>query len=299
MSTAYHPETDGQTERINQVLEQYLRIYCNHRQDDWAQLLPTAEFAYNNAPHESTKLSPFFAEYGYNPRMAPDAKGPFDHPSLEDVFVARQEAQEQAQAALSVAAERMKWYFDQHKQDVPFKVGDHVLIKGTDLRVTVKSAKLAAQNYGPYEITQQLGPVTFKLKLPRQMRIHPVFHAFKLIPYHVDKIAGRNPPKPPAVQIDGNPEFEVETILDSRVRRQRVQYLVKWVGYSEAENTWEPARNVAHAKELLDDFHRTHPEAAQPVSLTDARPIEVLFQREIWETRFNGSTELNHEEGVV
>ena len=209
------------------------------------------------------------------------------------MFIARQEAQEQAQAALLVAAERMKWYFDQHKQEVPFKVGDHVLIKGKDLRVLVKTPKLAAQNYGPYEITQQLGPATFKLKLPRQMRIHPVFHASKLIPYHVDDIAGRNPPKPQAIEVDGIPEFEVEEILDSRVRYRRVQYLIKWVGYSDAENTWEPARNVAHAQKLLKKFHQLHPNAPKPISATDARPIESISERLL------ASTELSPEEGVV
>ena len=114
MSTAYHPETDGQTECVNQVLEQYLRIYCNHRQDDWASLLSTAEFAYNNAAHESTKLSPFYVEYGWNPRSVPDVKGELDHPSLADLFKDREEAQEQAKAALVLAAERAKWYFDCH-----------------------------------------------------------------------------------------------------------------------------------------------------------------------------------------
>jgi hypothetical protein len=136
------------------------------------QLMSTAEFAYDNAPHESTKLSPFFVKYGWNPRMAPDVTGKLDHPSLEDLFHNRAEAQEQAKAAIVVAAERAKWYFDLHKSKVPFRVEDKVLLKGRDLHVKVSSAKLAAQNYGPYEIIEQPGPVTFKLKLPRGMRVH-------------------------------------------------------------------------------------------------------------------------------
>jgi len=66
-STAFHPQSDGQTERVNQTLEQYLRIYCDNHQDDWAQLLPLAEFVYNNTQSASTKVSPFFANYGYHP----------------------------------------------------------------------------------------------------------------------------------------------------------------------------------------------------------------------------------------
>jgi hypothetical protein len=96
MSTAYHPQTDGQTERVNQSLENYLRIFCDHRQNHWEEFLPTAEFSCNNAAHESTKLSPFFVETGWNPRMAPDVSGELSHPSLEDLFHDQIEAQEEA-----------------------------------------------------------------------------------------------------------------------------------------------------------------------------------------------------------
>ena len=155
MSTAYHPQTDGQTERVNQSLEQYLQIFCNHRQDDWVKLLSSAEFAYNNAAHESTGLSPFFIEYGYHPRMAPDMQEGLNHPTLEDLLSDRTEAREQAHASLKLAAERMKWYFDIHKSSVPFKIGDKVMLKGHDLRIQNASTKLAARNYGPYEIIEQ------------------------------------------------------------------------------------------------------------------------------------------------
>ena len=128
MSTAYHPQTDGQTERVNQTLEQYLRIFCNHRHDDWAKLLTTAEFAYNNLPNESTRMSPFMVEYGYNPRMAPDVTGESQAPSLSDLFAHQAEAQEQAQASLTLAAERFKWYYDLHHGEIPFHVGDRVLL---------------------------------------------------------------------------------------------------------------------------------------------------------------------------
>jgi hypothetical protein len=69
LSTAYHPQTDGQTEHVNQILEQYLRMYCNYQQDNWVSLLPLAQFAYNNSEHSSTNTSPFFANYGYHPRF--------------------------------------------------------------------------------------------------------------------------------------------------------------------------------------------------------------------------------------
>ena len=193
-----------------------MRIFCSHRQDDWASLLASAEFAYNNAANESTKLSPFFVEYGWNPRMAPDVHGDLTHPNLDEIFKDRKEAREQAQSALVLAADNAKWYFDEHKKEVPFKVGDFVLLKGKNLHAKVQTPKLAAKNYGPYEIIEQLGPLVFKLKLPRSMRIHPVFNARVLLPYHKDTISNRNPDRPPAVEVEGDYEFEVDEILDSR-----------------------------------------------------------------------------------
>jgi hypothetical protein len=154
------------------LLENYLRIFCHHRQDDWEKYLPSAEFSYNNVAHKSTKLSPFYVEYGMNPRMAPDAVGKLVHPSLEGLFHDRIEAQEEAKAALTLSAERMKWYYDLYKQEVPFKVGDHVLLKGKDLRIHAANTKLAAKNYGPYKIIEQLGPATFKLQMPAKNKTH-------------------------------------------------------------------------------------------------------------------------------
>ena len=296
MSTAYHPETDGQTERVNQSLETYLRIFSEYRPDDWARLLSSAEFAYNNAAHESTGLSPFYIEYGWHPRMAPDVEGVLSYPTLEELFENRKEAREQAQASLNMAAERMKWYYDLHKNDVPFKVGDKVLLKGRDLRVKVSSEKLMAKNYGPYTITEKVGPVSFRLNLPKQMRVHPVFHASKFIPYHEDEIGDRNPPQPPPIEVEGYEEFEVEKILDSRVYRGWVQYLVKWDGYDESHASWEPVRNVRdNAREAIKEFHDLHPDAPEPESLQNPRPMNKIFNRNI---RWN-LAELKSEEGVV
>ena len=193
--------------------------------------------------------------------MTPDVHESICHPSLEHLFAHRSEAQEQAKAALEVSASWMKWYFDEKKGEVPFKVGDLVLLKGKDLRVKVKSVKLGTQNFGPYKVLQKLGPVTFRLELPKQMKVHPVFHASKLIMYHQDTVANRKPPQPPAIKIEGEPEFKVKEILDSKVVRGRVQYLVKWKGYDHSDDTWEPQTNLTNANELLQEFHQQHPDA--------------------------------------
>jgi hypothetical protein len=277
MSTAYHPQTDGQTERVNQTLEQYLRIFSHHRQDNWATLLPTAEFAYNNAPNESTKLSPFFVEYGYNPRMAPGAYNVTNAPSLSDLFLERAEAQEQAKAGIALAADHATWYYDQERQPTPFKVGDLVLIRADEVKARMN--KLSAKHLGPYEIIDVPGPVNFKLKLPPHSKVHPVFHASKLLPYYKDTIGDRNLPQPGPLESEGYDVYEVESILDSRVHRKKVQYLVHWKGYDTSYDTWEPVHNVRNAWELVKQFHQEHPEAVQPVSKFNADPVEDLYKR--------------------
>ena len=175
----------------------------------------------------------------------------------------------------------MKLYYDQHKTDVPFKEGDLVLLKGADLRIKNRTPKLAAKNYGPYKIEKKLGPVTFQLKLPRTHRVHPVFHASKLIPYHKDEIADRNPPEPPPIEVEGHDEWEVEKILDSKVDRGWVKYYVKWAGYDDSHNSWHSVRDVRNAKDLIRDFHIQHPDAPEPISLYNARPVSQLYNREI------------------
>lgn len=189
MSTAYHPQTDGQTERVNQSLEQYLHFYCNYRTNNWSKFLPAAEFAYNNQAHESTKSSPFFIEYGRHPRAGPFVIKSASHPEISDYENARKEAQEQAKAALTLAAERMKWYYNQHIAKVPFKQGDRVMIDTRNWQTTER--KLNPHRAGPYTIKEQLGPVTFRLDLPKNISVHPVFHASQLVPFVEDTISKR------------------------------------------------------------------------------------------------------------
>jgi hypothetical protein len=110
-----------------------------------------------------------------------------------------------------------------------------------------------------------------------------MFHASKLLPFHLDEIAGRNPPRPEGIDIEGQTEFVVEKILDSRVlntgRRKKVEYLVKWLGYDDSENTWEPPSHLKNSRELVREFHNEHPQAPEPTSMDDARPITRIFER--------------------
>ena len=255
MTTAYHPQADGQTERVNQILEQYLRCYVEYNLDDWSRLLSTAEFAYNNAKHEGTKETPFFLEYGRHPRAGPTLVKTGTNTDLNDIMRQRHDAQEQAKAALNLAAERMKYYYDLGVQGVPFKVGDKVLLSLKDYQRTERA--LQAKYEGPFEIIEQITPVTFKLKLPARFRaIHPVFHASKLVTYTEPTITGQKPPAPMPVVKRGQEEWEVDKILQHRVRRKKTEYLVRWKGFGREEDSWEPATNLRGAKGAINDYKK-------------------------------------------
>jgi len=136
MSTMYHPQTDGQTERVNQALEQYLWCYVDYNLSNWSDLLPSAEFAYNNQAHEGIKESPFFLEYGRHPRAGPTLVKELLERDLNDLTYKQQEALEQAKAALTLAVERMKWYYNKKVQSIPFKVGNKVLLNLKNYQTT-------------------------------------------------------------------------------------------------------------------------------------------------------------------
>jgi len=136
MSTAYHPQTDGQIELVNQALEQYLRCYVDYNLSNWSGLLPSAEFVYNNQAHEGIKESLFYLEYGRHLRAGPILVKESPQRDLNDLMYKRHEALEQAKAALTLAVERMKWYYDKKVQSVLFKVGNKVLLNLKDYQTT-------------------------------------------------------------------------------------------------------------------------------------------------------------------
>lgn len=267
LSTAYHPRTDGQTERMNQEVEQYLRLYTSRRQDDWVKHLPLAEFAINSREHSATHQSPFFMLYGYHPTFQISLPSVSQTPAVDERLKALKEVQEDTQGALELAAERMKRYFDQHVQEAPqFEVGDKVWIDAKNLAISQPSRKLTYKRLGPYEITKKIGPLNYEVKIPRAWRIHPVFHVELLRPHPKDLIPGRAPANPPPVDVEGQEEYEVEEILDSRLYRRKLEYLVRWKGYDDASNTWEPAENVKNAPLLIKEFHKKHPQAPKQIA---------------------------------
>ena len=258
LSTAYHPQTNGQSERTNQTLQQYLRCYCSHHQDDWVSLLPLAEFSFNNTCNTSTKLTPFYVNHGYHPRfeyLAPSAEMV---PKVEDRLTQLLVVREQLRETLSKALEDQAQYANEHRQDVPkLDIDDLVYLDARNITSLRPSKKLDYKKLGPFKVSKIINPVTFQLDLPPGTRIHPVFHASLLEKAKVNQFSGRLS-CPPPILVNGEEEYMVKKILDSRRVHDRLQYLIDWEGYAPSERCWVDATDV-HAPARVRDFHRRYP----------------------------------------
>ena len=260
LSTAYHPQTDGQTERVNQILEQYLRCTISYQQDDWVDFLPLAEFAYNNATHTSTQVSPFFANYGFHPRFSISIPANSVNPSAESRARTLQEVHRDLSLELRISNDRYKAQANRLRSATPaFAVGDMVWLLRRHIATTRPCSKLDYKKLGPFRIIQRVNPVAFRLELPQHFGLHDVFHASLLEIYHPSGIPGRHSSPPLPVELSTGEEYEVDQILDSRMRRRQLQYLVLWKGYPISEATWEPVTHLQHAPEALRDFHQRYP----------------------------------------
>ncbi|KAH7551044.1 reverse transcriptase [Bipolaris maydis] len=255
LSTSFHPETDGQTERTNQTLEQYLRMYANKLQDNWVELLPTAQLAYNSTKSATTKHSPHYANYGYEPVAHRDPK---DIESIavgaDDKAKLMRELHEelskniaQRNLTTSKAANKLRI------EGPTFKKGDKVFLSRQNLKTKRPCKKLDNLRIGPFEILEEIGKVNYKLKLPQGMRIHPVFHKKLLEPAPPDAELATD------IELEDD-EYEVEEIKDLRKIGSQWKYLVKWQGWPESHNTWEPEGNLTNCKSLVREYHRKHPE---------------------------------------
>jgi hypothetical protein len=269
-STAFHPQTDGQSERANRTLEEYLRHFISPRQDDWDEYLDLAEFAVNDSINPSTGYSPFQLAFGQQPTSPVDAAvGYVLVPGAQSTVDDMANTLEHARSKLGEARVRMAQQANARRRDITFAVGDKVRLSTANLSLpSTMSRKLTARWIGPLVVERVVNPVAYKLKLPASLKIHPVFHVSMLQPWREDELFPAHQPAlthPPPVNEDEN-RFKVDKLLDKRTRRygrgQRVEYLVRWLGYGPEDDTWEP---VAHIdSDLLADFEASHHAADQP-----------------------------------
>jgi hypothetical protein len=267
LSSAHHPQTDGQTERTNRTLEQVLRHYVGFQQTDWDLWLSTTEFAYNNAEQESIRMTPFYCDTGRHPNQPNILSNQQDVRHATNVEATSMftthlaQVLQQARTAMKAAQERQARYADQHRRDEEYQVGEKVWLSSTNVTTEAEKArpttKLGPRFLGPFLITEKVSPVSYRLRLPAAMRVHDVFHVSALKQHHEspEEFGGRAPDRPPPATVDQE-EYEVDKILARRTRNRREELLVRWKGYDISEATWQTRADLANAPEALADFEK-------------------------------------------
>jgi len=279
-STAFHPQTDGQSERANRTLEQYLRNYVCARQDDWDDYLDLAEFAMNDTVNSSTGYSPFQLLYGVSPRTAVDMACESVLPATQQFVDDMTDMLAHAKARLQEAQAVQTHYANARRRDLEFAVGDLVRLSTANLQLpSTMSKKLVHRYVGPFKVLEKVHACAYKLQLPPAMKIHPVVHVSKLLPWRVDAehpdhnaVAESLPPFAPCVQ-----QRVIEAVLDKRITRfgagtQFVECLCRFVGKGPEEDEWVHEDDVPLA--VLLAYDASH-HGAVPVQRRSTRKSTV------------------------
>lgn len=266
LSTAWHPQTDGGPERVNQEVQAYLRAYICYAQGDWGELLPAAQLALNNRESATTQLSPFFLEHGYHADPV-QVKEPAPNEKLDpkevdaSKLVARlDEVVQFAQASMAAAQARAEKSTNKRRRPPErYEVGDLVWLHVGNYR-SPRPCKKLDWLHRKYRVTRVLGSHTVELAVPSG--IHPRFHVDVLRRARSDPLPGQettDPQPAPLRDADGGDEWKVGEILCARSKRRGRGWvregLVRWIGYEEP--TWEPVENLQDL-EALDKYEERH-----------------------------------------
>ncbi|KAK3569044.1 hypothetical protein QTP86_021545 [Hemibagrus guttatus] len=269
LSSGYHPQTNGQTERKIQEISRYLRTFCHSHQNSWSQYLGWAEYAQNSLRQPSTGLTPFQCVLGYQPPLFPWSAEPSDVPAVNHWFRESERVWDSAHHQLQRALHWRRRTADLRRSDPPaFQPGQKVWLSTRDIRLHLPCRKLSPRFIGLFTILKQINPVTYKLQLPPGYRIHPTFHVSLLKPHYPSVspstepgVGAAEPPLP--LLLDDGTTYKVKEILDSRRRGGRLEYLVDWEGYGPEERSWV-ARDDILDPNLLEAFHTAHPHRPAP-----------------------------------
>jgi len=221
--------------------------------------LATAEFAYNNSYQETIRTSPFYANYGQHP-----AHEPMCHTISGDMTQNEEMTQlhEALKAEMTSAQLSHKEEADRHRKPDPnLKAGDKVWFLPRNVRTTRPSRKLDYKKLGPFKILARVGPKAYKLDFPPSLKgIHPNIHISLLEPYTNNPLPSQKKEPPTPIEIEGDPEYELDEIIDSRLYRNKLQYKAKWTGYSaKHDQEWYPVSNFENAENAIANFHQQYP----------------------------------------
>ncbi|KAE8690983.1 cytochrome P450 78A7-like [Hibiscus syriacus] len=305
-STAVHPQTDGQTERVNALLEIYLRHYVSANQRDWPKLLDVAQFSYNLQRSEATNQSPFEIVTGQQPLTPNTVVTKYDGPNPLAHNVAKEwhEQHDLARACLHKAGKRTKKWADRKRRDVNFEVGDLVLAKLANILRHADVHKGLVRRYeGPFRVVKRVGTMAYKLELPPTIRAHPVIHVSLLKPYHQDTEdpdRGKSHRAPVGVVVSYDKEIQdiqAERVIRRPGHRPRHEYFVMWKGQPECEESWEHAEGLWQFKTMIDQFHARRVTRASPEpvgeGVTDREPTIGVNTRGVGQEHLCGVLDLS------
>ena len=300
-STAYHPQTDGSSERTNQTAEIALRFYIHtlEKPSQWPTVLPRLQSLLNNST-SSNGNTPNEVAYGFQPNTALDL---LSKQAPVDIGVDRAGARIAAEDAISFAQMNFKFHYDRKHQPMFMKVGDYALIrlhKGYSIpaiQAGSLSTKLARQYVGPFRVLAKVGRLAYRLDIPAHWQIHPVFTIAQLEPAEApadDPFHRPRPDHPPSVFVQGDTDewksFEIDQLLNKRTTRRgrglSTEYLVRWKGYGPEYDQWYNIKDLADAIELVNAYEQgissvlaDHGEPAPVTGARQTNPVVLIQQR--------------------
>ena len=231
-----------------------------------------AEFAYNNAPSATTGTSPFFANKGYHPNLTIHLEWDLASSHAKNLVVNLDELHQELKATIAEAQKHYQIPADAKRLVPPaFTIGQQAFVKAKFFHTTRPSKKLSDKFLGPFEILAQHGSHSYTLQLPDSIRgIHPIFHVSMLEPAMPNEIPNRVSSPPLPIEVQGELEYEIAEVLDSKIDRQRackLLYYVRWLVYegTDKEYSWLPANELTHAPDLTSDFHSAYPDKPGPL----------------------------------
>ena len=268
MYTAYHPQTDGQTEATNRMVEMILRCILHESQEaHWERNLSMVEFVINNSPSQSIGYSPFYLNYGYHPITPVELLRDVETTAVEGVttFVQRlQSVFGKAVQYLHRAQERQKIQSDRRRREQVFQPGEQVLLSTEHLQLkNAPVRKLRTRFVGPFFVIRRIGKVAYELELPQTWKIHNVFHTSLLRPFKTSSWTVPIELTAENLELEDTTSYEIEKLLRWRWsgpsgRRQR-EFLILWADYPIDDASWIPESNFDHPEEIQSMIERDSP----------------------------------------